>query len=433
VANVTVTLQFPDDPDFGSAHGTYTPRAAYGSKPAWEKLGGDYDWYLYWQSGYGWILHALVPGTGGPFYSYWYRNATTVPGVYTASGNYAGTATISGPQVHNEGTLTVVASGDTGLTVEDSGDEFGEGTLTVTGAGEVSLASESYTHTPGEFAEGTLTVSASGTAEVVNESFRYGSPISAVQVYQTYWRGDEKLQSAWARFLADTAERVVDIAVVDTDCWLLVENDHGTYFTKIPLTPPDADTSMPYDVHLDNLQQVVGVNADGFTTWTYGLDDETLDCVVLGADFGADAGLYWTTDDDLVRVGNNALKVADAEGVYDGLPCYIGRRYAMSVQLTQPYARDADGNAVFGDLPRVRQVLLQHQTTGRYTVTVQQSARNDRHMNFIPRQQALLNTGRFQVFPMSHADRSTITISSNEPTPVIISGGEFIVEQRVRR
>jgi len=53
-------------------------------------------------------------------------------------------------------------------------------------------------------------------------------------VYKAFWNGDEKIQSAWARWNFDPGYRILDVAVLGDEAWMLVES--CAVFTSDPVT-----------------------------------------------------------------------------------------------------------------------------------------------------------------------------------------------------
>ena len=198
-------------------------------------------------------------------------------------------------------------------------------------------------------------------------------------------------------------------------------------------TPGDAyDAQMPFAVKIDSRLEVTGVynESTGYTTWDHALDDPTMDEVVLGRGWGAQAGSVLTNTE---KVTSNKLR---ALGDYSGAAAYIGRSFKMRLQLSRPYIRDSQGDAVLDVRTHVRQLIANHQRAGAYQFDVTNPDRSVRSSEFKPLEVGVASIGSFAIddvgthktIVMANADNVTIDIVSTSPLPVTIASLEWIAE-----
>ena len=109
-----------------------------------------------------------------------------------------------------------------------------------------------------------------------------------------------------------------------------------------------------YPIFLDRQLTLTGSYSSPSTTWTIPFVDATVDTIVLGAAHGTNAGLILTPDSNV----GQAVKVT---GDYSAGTATVGRMFTMTVELSRPFVRDAQGTADTNDpvhvLPRFVQQL----------------------------------------------------------------------------
>ena len=241
-----------------------------------------------------------------------------------------------------------------------------------------------------------------------------------VYVYRYYWDAGKKIQAAWAKYIFDATERIVNLAVIKNDCYLLIEDADGLYYVTSFTVPPDVAVSgWEYLVHLDNRVTSTGVHAGGTTTWTLTVSDETLTTAVLGPAFGDDSG----TEVALTMVSGTSYTAA---GDYSAGSAQLGRTFTMNAELSRPYIRNRNGAAILNMSLRLLKLVTNHIDTGQYTIRVAQTGRVTRDTEFTPRDGSILEAeGNQEVYLLGRADDTTVSIRDESALPVTISGGEY--------
>lgn len=248
---------------------------------------------------------------------------------------------------------------------------------------------------------------------------------NTIYVYQTYFASTgRKEQSAWSRFTIPDTFRLVDVALIENDLWLLIEDAEGQYvLERMPLVREAAESGFPYVVHLDGQHELTGSYdaGDDETTWTLPIDgDSTINAIVLGNDFGGDAGKVLTPD----SVSGTAVKIA---GDYSDGPVKIGRLFDMSIDLPRPYMRLSDGRVDLRGRTNVLSITTSHLEAGTYSLVATQSKRATRTRTFDAGDGEVADEGVFEALLNGDAKDMSITITSTDPRPVALCGIRYSV------
>lgn len=199
---------------------------------------------------------------------------------------------------------------------------------------------------------------------------------SSIYVYKAHWgdsqsdvasdTGNQKIQSAWGVWTFDAADIILNIDVVSTYLYIVIDRADGVYLERIDLQKGLLDYGLGTLVHLDRKQQLTGVydSANNWTTWTLGFNDDTGDYeVVLGPSFPGQEG-------QTLSVTRPAVNTIRAIGDYTAGICFVGRNYQMLVRLSKIYVRDNTGTAIGSSVLKLRQMRVFYYQTGRFEVKV---------------------------------------------------------------
>jgi hypothetical protein len=274
-------------------------------------------------------------------------------------------------------------------------------------------------------AEGYLPATIRSIASCVNQNMVLVLPSASneVYVYRSFWSGVQKVQSAWNKWTFLTGTVIHDITILDDDAWALVERAGSFYVLRVNLGSDLADNGFPYPIRLDCRHTETGVYSAGTgkTTWTLPLADSSLDCLVLGNAFGANAGKILTPT-------NNGTTSITYDGDYSAGPVQIGRKYTMDVELTRPYVRDTDNTYLDGHVSLLR-IRTNHSNTGTYTVRItdKEALRADRDFVFSAgtADDDLEEEGTFTASVMGEASKTEIHLVSTSPRPCNITTVEY--------
>ncbi|MGD9727132.1 MAG: hypothetical protein AB7V39_12175 [Nitrospiraceae bacterium] len=95
-----------------------------------------------------------------------------------------------------------------------------------------------------------------------------------VYAYKYYWRGNEKLQSAWSRWTYGNCT-ILNIDFIESLLYIVTQRTDGVYLERMTVAPKQVDTNSTYVTHLDRRLQnnTSGVSVSyntglDRTTWT---------------------------------------------------------------------------------------------------------------------------------------------------------------------
>lgn len=192
---------------------------------------------------------------------------------------------------------------------------------------------------------------------------------NALYVYRYYWRGNEKVQSAWCRWSFGEDCTILGMEAMDNYLYVVVNRASGTYIEKIDLELYAQTDDMGLLVYLDRLTSVTGTydSLNDWTTFTlpYSVDASITPKIVKGSAFGSFKGVA-IPDVDVSRVNAYTFR---APGDVTAGACYVGEGYTMTFTLSPQFARDKDGAIISGDL-RLRTMTLYYEDTAYFRTQV---------------------------------------------------------------
>lgn len=241
---------------------------------------------------------------------------------------------------------------------------------------------------------------------------------STIFVYRSFFVGSSRQQSAWSRWTFQANTRVVDIAIIGDNLWLLIERPGGEYaFEYIPLGDRVPDSGMPYVVHLDRQKAILGVFDGTKTTWTLptGYSDTSINTIAQGPTAGVAAGQWF-------NVNNQAGTSIFVAGNYATGAVYVGRRFPASVTLTRPFVRDGQGNADLRRSLLMRKINVAFEPSGDFDVAYDAPPRATTAQQFRPDGDFKSTRGTFQAWPCGDVENVTVRIESLAPTPLTVTG-----------
>lgn len=253
-------------------------------------------------------------------------------------------------------------------------------------------------------------------------------------LYRFFFSGDRKEQSAWTIHEFDSNYRIADIAIIDNACWMLVEDTTGAggrYFLEnFCLNIQQEKTGWPYRIHLDRQVEIaLGTFAAGpnETTWILPYLDNTVDAIVLGPDFTTPGTILTPTS--VATVGG--VTNVKAAGDQTAGEVTIGRKFNMKVELTRPFRRDRNGQAVIDARLTTRKIVTPHSNTGAYKIKSTLPLRADREVAFdvLP----IDARGSVTAWHNGDAEEQVNTLENDSPKPSIINGVEYDTDFDPRR
>lgn len=245
-------------------------------------------------------------------------------------------------------------------------------------------------------------------------------------VYKYYWGKDEKLQSAWGRFVLDETDEILRVEFIGNVAYWVIQRADGVYLEYQELEPNRTDGYLGFLVHLDRRFEATGVfdPVNNWTTWTLPYDDAGEFTVVLSDDFGVDAGA------EVVSTQPYSTAVR-ALGDYSGGSCYIGRNYSMRYRFSTIYLRDEKGIAVTNGKLKLRRMLVNFANTGYFRAEVTATGR-DTYTYELTRTIGVTSVGELDItsgtfaFPIITENiHATIDLVSDSYLPCFLQSAEW--------
>jgi hypothetical protein len=243
-------------------------------------------------------------------------------------------------------------------------------------------------------------------------------------LYRSMWQQEQKVQSSYGKWTVDEDNEIVSCTLYNDYLYLLIRRDSLLWLERLNISTPPDDSGMGYSVRLDRKMSLTGTydSGTGITTWTLPTDDASITDIVLGSGFGDSKGLRISVEHDADP------DVLTAAGDYGTHPCWVGRPYTASVELSEQFYRDQNGKVMEGTLS-IRRMRVRHRDTGFYSVVVTPLQRSSREYQFTPYKldsiSSLTNTvnivdsGFFDCKPFVEAATGTITLQNSSPIPSI--------------
>jgi hypothetical protein len=208
---------------------------------------------------------------------------------------------------------------------------------------------------------------------------------NTVYVYKHHWQGDEKVQSAWSRWIFDGIH-IVNMKVVDEYLYLCYFHGNQTYIGRLNLKLSDpglAAEHFSHPVHLDFLQKLTGSfnsveNRTYFTTVhpLFSLDNiETTQMVLVDGRV-----ITNTTPTKFFRLSDHQCYMT---GSHIQNPVYFGRRYNQSFTLSEQFAVN-DQRSVLTARLQLRNMTISFANTGFFKTTVTMRGMNPATGSVVP-------------------------------------------------
>lgn len=188
---------------------------------------------------------------------------------------------------------------------------------------------------------------------------------NAVYVYNFWWEGSEKVQSAWHKWIFGEDDVILSAEIIDSIAYFLIKRDGSIYLESLDMMTSDSDTDLGYQILIDRRTTLTGVyDADtGITEWTLPYPVAVTDpvTVVRGPDFvGNGISIY-----SFRNTTGSSYKVY-ARGDHTDGECYVGVPYLFRYQLSEQFLKEDTAETV----SIVSGRLQLHQMTVRFSNSI---------------------------------------------------------------
>lgn len=260
---------------------------------------------------------------------------------------------------------------------------------------------------------------------------------NTIYVYRQYIAGDDKVQSAWSVYTFGTDD-ISDIAIIDDLMWSCrvnkYEETNQLIIDSLPISPiPSPPDGFPFQPRLDHRYVVKGGTFSSPNT-TYPL--MVYDPLVATATYVDATGLFH--DVDVVNTSDNAAGTSSV-AVPGNTTAYVvtlGRKYGMSIELSQIFAKDGDKNSIIDGYVELSKVVVSHAETGEYKLSAKLKSGATRSVTHYPDtvdgiQETLSLSGRSTSWLNGRSIDNVISIESLSATPVRITSVEYHGRQTI--
>ncbi len=195
-----------------------------------------------------------------------------------------------------------------------------------------------------------------------------------VYVYKYYWRGNEKLQSAWSRWRFEDCT-ILNIDFIESLLYILTQRADGVYLEKMNVAPKQVDVNSTYLTHLDRRLQDDSPSVSASynssldeTTWTLPYDvSGVMQVVTRDSTVGLKEGMLIP----VIEQTGNTVKV---QGQYDTEAVFIGQQYELRYTFSHQFLRESGQNgsqsALVSGRLQMRTWTLVFEDTGFFAIAV---------------------------------------------------------------
>jgi hypothetical protein len=291
----------------------------------------------------------------------------------------------------------------------------------VESSSETNDAADISAHTP-TFLEGTITGLAASSNEDMLLVLCEDKP-NSVFVYRYYWRGEEKLQSAWSEWVF--SGEVKSVAFNGSSIKCVCEYSDGLYLESLSLSNDSASEYMTYTATLSN----------------YGggavLLDRRFILTASGVPYTDPNTIFVDTDGVKVSSTTAASKVVSGERIYGGVP------YTFTYQFSEPVLKQ-DNKAITIAKLQIRNFNIVYNDTAYFKVESTPTERPTVSREFNGRTigggtnilgRANLDEGTYRVPIMTNSKYAKIVLTSDSYLPCVFQSAEWegYVTQKTQR
>lgn len=252
---------------------------------------------------------------------------------------------------------------------------------------------------------------------------------NAMYVYKYYWGAQEKVQSAWFKFIFDPTDVLLGCAFVGSVAYIVVKRPDGIHLEEMAMQAADTDVGLPFPVLLDRKVFLTGTYDAGanITSWTLPWTPVGDVEMVLGESYGSRAG----SSSGLTK---GAGTVVSFPGDYSSGPVYIGVRYKGRYRFSEQYIKDANKLPIASAVLKMRRMMVTYAGTGYFRVEVTPPGRETNTYLFTGKTLGVagvrlgypaLSSGSFRFPVMSSTKGVIIELINDSPFPSAFQSAEW--------
>lgn len=246
--------------------------------------------------------------------------------------------------------------------------------------------------------------------------------------YNSFWRGEERVQSAWHKWPLVGNASIVSCEAYGTTLAMIVDRDDGAWFETVELEEnPYYLTGWP--VCLDRLYLTSSGtydSASGTTSWALPYTELRSMQVVVIDKVGEEGQVI-----DADQPNSTTVSV---RGDYSGVNVYVGVKFNQRIRLSTLYYRDPQGLSVIDGRLQLRNLTIAMAETGYFAATVQPLGRTLNYYAFPSKPLGLaglrvgarvLTSGSYSFPVMAKNDEVTIELVNDTALPSRFQSAEW--------
>lgn len=265
-----------------------------------------------------------------------------------------------------------------------------------------------------------------------------------VWVYNNWWNGDEKVQSAW-HLWAFPLGIPRGMELLGEELWFIVDRISGQYLEVVQLSEAQESLLEAYTPKLDAVQLMLAGTGTYFadqdkTLWTVGFQPRIgqTKVVLLGSDNKLGRGYD-------ASVVSEALKQVMVDGDHSARAVYIGLAYDSYFTFSTQYPKDGKGQSIIAARTQWRDCTLNYADAYYFEARVTPRGRDEQVYRFTGKPLGLtpmilgtvvMQSGSFKFPVMAKSDEVTVSIHNDSHLPAKFLAAEwqgFVAMQAYRR
>ena len=253
---------------------------------------------------------------------------------------------------------------------------------------------------------------------------------SEVYVYDWLWQADQKVQSAWHKWVFDG--EVTYLFYLDEYLYIVYTKEGKTYLDYLFMVNDPESEGLDYSICLDHKVEVDATfnQVDGTYSFSTPYDFSAALPIIGTGGWSADLGSSFVAD----RVAAGSYKSSDSLSDETNLKVVVGVPYRSRYVPTQPTVRDQRDRVIGLESIIMSSLYVHYETTGYLGIGVMDKYTTTRDYSFYGRWMGtfankvgspVLENGTYRAPIRQRADDLTITLQTDSHYPLTIRDMEF--------
>ena len=253
---------------------------------------------------------------------------------------------------------------------------------------------------------------------------------SDVYVYDWLWQADQKVQSAWHKWVFDG--EVTYLFYLDEYLYIVYAKEGKTYLDYLFMVNDPESEGLDYSICLDHKVEVDATfnSVDGTYSFSTPYDFSAALPIIGTGGWAADLGSSFVAD----RVSAGSYKSSDSLSDETNLKVVVGVPYYSRYVPTQPTVRDQRDRVIGLESIIMSSLYVHYETTGYLGISVMDKYTTTRDYSFYGRWMGafankvgspVLESGTYRAPIRQRADDLTINLQTDSHYPLTVRDMEF--------